>query len=65
MRTRRLDAIATWGAKLVLTLVEPAELKALKVPQLGHEIRQVILDSGGTHALADKMIAHKADMAGR
>jgi hypothetical protein len=34
-----LDAIAAWGAKLVLTLVELAELKALKVPQLGHEIR--------------------------
>jgi hypothetical protein len=33
-----LDVIATWGAKLVLTLVEPAELIALKVPQLGHEI---------------------------
>lgn len=35
-----LDAIAAWGAKLVLTLVEPAELAALKVPQLGHEIRR-------------------------
>lgn len=35
-----LDAIAAWGAKLVLTLVELAELKALKVPQLGHEIRR-------------------------
>ena len=35
-----LDAIATWGAKLVLTLVEPAELLELKVPQLGHEIRR-------------------------
>jgi hypothetical protein len=35
-----VEAIATWGAKLVLTLVEPAELKALKVPQLGHEIRR-------------------------
>lgn len=35
-----LDAIASWGAKLVLTLVEPTELKALKVPQLGHEIRR-------------------------
>jgi hypothetical protein len=33
-----LDTIAAWGAKLVLTLVEPAELIALKVPQLGHEI---------------------------
>ncbi|WP_426992815.1 cyclin-dependent kinase inhibitor 3 family protein [Methylomonas sp. CM2] len=35
-----LDAIAAWGAKLILTLVEPAELTALKVPQLGHEIRR-------------------------
>lgn len=35
-----LDAIAAWGAKLVLTLVEPAELAALKVPQLGHEIHR-------------------------
>jgi hypothetical protein len=34
-----IDAIAAWGAKMVLTLVEPAELKALKVPLLGHEIR--------------------------
>lgn len=34
-----LDAIAAWGARLVLTLVEPAELRELKVPQLGHEIR--------------------------
>ncbi|MGR8935289.1 MAG: cyclin-dependent kinase inhibitor 3 family protein [Gammaproteobacteria bacterium] len=35
-----LDSIAAWGAKLVLTLVEPAELAALKVPQLGHEIHR-------------------------
>ena len=35
-----LDTIAGWGATLVLTLVEPAELLELKVPQLGHEIRQ-------------------------
>lgn len=35
-----LDAVAAWGAQLVLTLVEPAELIALKVPQLGHEIRR-------------------------
>lgn len=34
-----LDAIKAWHAKLVLTLVEPAELKALNVPQLGHEIQ--------------------------
>lgn len=35
-----LDAISAWGAKLILTLVEPSELKALNVPQLGHEIRR-------------------------
>lgn len=35
-----LDVIHAWGAKLVLTLVEPAELKELKVPLLGHEIRK-------------------------
>lgn len=34
-----LQAIAAWGAKLVLTLVEPAELRALAVPQLGHEVQ--------------------------
>nr|WP_232023915.1 cyclin-dependent kinase inhibitor 3 family protein [Sulfurivermis fontis] len=35
-----LDVIAAWGARRVLTLVESAELVELKVPQLGHEIRQ-------------------------
>ena len=35
-----LDAINKWGATLVLTLVEPAELTALKVPQLGEEVRK-------------------------
>jgi protein tyrosine phosphatase (PTP) superfamily phosphohydrolase (DUF442 family) len=34
-----LDAITAWGAQLVLTLVEPAELTALKVPDLGREIQ--------------------------
>jgi rhodanese-related sulfurtransferase len=34
-----LDAIAAWGAKLVLTLVEPAELRALKIPHLGQKIQ--------------------------
>jgi len=34
-----LDAIATWGAKLVLTLLEPSELQALKVPTLGNDVR--------------------------
>lgn len=35
-----LDAIAAWGACLVLTLVEPAELVALKVPNLGQEVER-------------------------
>lgn len=35
-----LDTIAAWGAKLVLTLVEPSELKELKVPLLGQEIKR-------------------------
>ena len=34
-----LDAIAAWGAKLVLTLLEPAELTALNVQHLGSEIQ--------------------------
>jgi hypothetical protein len=34
-----LDAVAAWGARLVLTLVEPAELVALQVPHLGREIQ--------------------------
>ena len=33
-----LDVIAAWGARLVLTLVEPDELLALKVPRLGSMI---------------------------
>jgi hypothetical protein len=39
-----LDVIVAWGARLVLTLVEPAELHALKVPHLGLEIRNRGLD---------------------
>lgn len=35
-----LDAIAAWGARLVLTLVEPAELRMLAVPDLGREIQR-------------------------
>lgn len=34
-----LDAISAWGAKMVVSLVEPEELKALKVPHLGQEIQ--------------------------
>ena len=34
-----LDAIAAWGAKLVLTLVESHELQMLKVPQLGRAVQ--------------------------
>jgi len=39
-----LGVIQAWGARLVLTLVEPAELKALKVPQLGAEIKGLGID---------------------
>jgi hypothetical protein len=39
-----LDVIAAWGARLVLTLNEPAELAALKVPHLGQEIRSRGID---------------------
>jgi hypothetical protein len=39
-----LDVVAAWGARLVLTLNEPSELKALKVPHLGEEIRRRGLD---------------------
>ncbi|ALK09682.1 cyclin-dependent kinase inhibitor 3 family protein [Blastochloris viridis] len=42
--TADLDVIKAWGAGLVLTLVEPAELAALKVPHLGAEIRSRGLD---------------------
>lgn len=35
-----LDAISEWGAKLVLTLVEPEELRTLKVAHLGKEIQR-------------------------
>lgn len=35
-----LDAVADWGAELVLTLVEPAELRALAVPSLGSEVQR-------------------------
>nr|WP_252393792.1 cyclin-dependent kinase inhibitor 3 family protein [Candidatus Rhodoblastus alkanivorans] len=39
-----LDAIADWGARLVLTLNEPAELDALQTPQLGVEVLSRGLD---------------------
>ena len=35
-----LDAIAAWGARLVLTLMEPEEFTALKVPSLGEEVQR-------------------------
>jgi hypothetical protein len=39
-----LDVITAWGARLVLTLVEPAELEVLRVPDLGAEVRRRGLD---------------------
>jgi hypothetical protein len=35
-----LDAIKQWGARMVLTLVEPHELIDLKVPNLGAEVEK-------------------------
>jgi protein-tyrosine phosphatase len=34
-----LDALAAWGARAVLTLVTPEELRALRVEALGAEVR--------------------------
>ncbi|WP_020482214.1 hypothetical protein [Methylomonas sp. MK1] len=42
--------------------IKQAILVVLRIPD--ESIRQVISDSGGSHALAEKMIARKADMAG-
>lgn len=39
-----LDVIANWGARLVLTLIEPAELDVLQVPDLGPEVRRRGMD---------------------
>ena len=33
-----LDAIRKWGAAAVVTLIEPAELKMLRVERLGEEV---------------------------
>ncbi len=35
-----LDAIAAWGAAAVVTLIEPAELKALQIEGLGDNVRR-------------------------
>ena len=35
-----LKAIRSWGASLILTLVDPHELKILKVPDLGQQVQQ-------------------------
>ena len=35
-----LDVIVQWGARLVLTLVEERELRALQVPHLGREVQR-------------------------
>lgn len=39
-----IGAIASWGACLIVTLVEPAELEALRVPDLGAEVRRRGMD---------------------
>ncbi|TCV87534.1 hypothetical protein EDE11_10235 [Methylomonas methanica] len=43
--------------------VKEAIMVVLRIPD--EKIRQLIIDSGGSHGLAEKMIARKADMAGR
>lgn len=43
--------------------IDQAIMKVVQIPD--EQIRKVILDNGGSHALAEKMIARKADMAGR
>jgi hypothetical protein len=43
--------------------IKQAILIVVRIPD--DQIRQVIIDSGGSHALAKKMIARKADMAKR
>ena len=43
--------------------INQAIMKVVQIPD--EQIRKVILDNGGSHALAEKMIARKADMAGR
>ncbi|GAB6041381.1 hypothetical protein [Endothiovibrio diazotrophicus] len=43
--------------------IEQAILVVVRIPD--QRIRQAIIDCGGSHKLAEKMIARKADMAGR
>jgi hypothetical protein len=43
--------------------IEQAIMKVVQIPD--EQIRKVILDNGGSEALAEKMIARKADMAAR
>lgn len=43
--------------------IAQAIMVVVRIPD--EQIRQVIVDCGGNHTLADKMIARKADMAGR
>jgi hypothetical protein len=43
--------------------IDQAIMKVTQIPD--KQIRKVILDNGGSHTLAEKMIARKADMAGR
>jgi hypothetical protein len=43
--------------------INQAIMKVVQIPD--EQIRKVILDNGGSQALAEKMTARKADMAGR
>ncbi len=54
---------ATLFADMSAEVIRQAIMVVVKIPD--DQIRQVIVDNGGSHKLADKMIARKADMAGR
>ncbi len=43
--------------------IDQAIMKVVQIPD--EQIRKVILENGGSETLAEKMIARKADMAGR
>ncbi len=43
--------------------IKQAIMVVVQIPD--EKMRRVIIDNGGSHALAEKMIARKADMAGR
>jgi len=50
-------------ADMTLDEINQAIMVVVRIPD--ELIRRVIIDNGGSHALAEKMIARKADMVGR